>query len=232
MTEHDSGVILPSNNDFELMNHQIKENRKRSFSSSSFRSNNQFSSRRCSSLSNLSYSETKQINCSKSSIHSRSLFDISTDNEKGILKPLPFNNSQYETDSGFDFNQYQLNSSFYKQNQLLITTDEDKISEFKQGKYWTKEQRKKQFRKSRQRKRTLQISSIKEDFYLLNRIFLRENKQELQDKPYLAIKYQQQSMIEKQKLKKFIRKYPLQQRFNSQSTTHLSFNNNSSTIFI
>ncbi len=162
--------------------------------------------------------------------NSQSLFDISTDNEKGILKPLPFNYSQYDTDSGCGFNQYQLNSSFSKQNQMLITTDDEKMSDFKQGKYWTKQQRKKQFKKCQQRKKqSKQISSIhsiKEDFYLLNRIFLRENQQELKKKPYLAIKYKQQSNIEEQKLKYFIQKYPLQQRFHSQSTTHLSFNNN------
>ncbi len=166
-----------------------------------------FHPRRCLSLNNLSYFENEIIH----SIHSQSLFDISTDNEKGILKPLPFKNYQYETDSGF-----QLNYSLRKENK-----------HFKQRKYSKKKQSKKY-----QQKQISTINSIKEDFYLLNRIFLRENKQELKEKPYLAIKYQQQSIIEKQKLNKFIQKYPLHRRFKSQSTTNLSFNNNSSTIFI
>jgi hypothetical protein len=104
------------------------------------------------------------------------------------------------------------------------------MSEFKQGRYWTKEQRKKQFQRSKEYKQRIRsfqkysINSTTEDFNLLNRIFLRENKQELKQKPYLAVKYQQQSNIEKEKLKQIIEKYPLHHHLRSQSTTTMSIN--------
>jgi len=201
--------------------------------------------RRCLSLNDLTnYSFiNEQINSSKSSIkdliHSQSLFEITTDNEKFILKPLPFND--YLNDSGLVFGQYQNNRSHSKQIRRryreeclkeLITTDDEIMSEFKQGRYWTKEQRKKQFQRSKQYKQknrifqqnSNSIHSTTEDFNLLNRIFLRENQKELKQKPYLAVKYEQQSTIEREKLKKIIEKYPIHHHFKSQSNTTMSIN--------
>jgi hypothetical protein len=115
------------------------------------------------------------------------------------------------------------------------------MSELKQGRYWTKEQRKQQFQRSKQckqRTRSFQqnsFDSTTEDFNLLNRIFLRENKQELKEKPYLAVKYQQQSIIEKEKLKKILQQYPIHHRLTTQSTTTMSINStqcHTSTIII
>ena len=82
-------------------------------------------------------------------------------------------------------------------------------------------QRKQQGEKS---KKINSVDSTTEDFNLLNRIFLRENQRELKEKPYLAVKYQQQSTIEREKLKKMIKKYPLSRSFKSQSTTNISIN--------
>ncbi len=90
----------------------------------------------------------------------------------------------------------------YREQRLkeFLTTDDEVMSELKQGRYWTKEQRKEQFQKSKlykQRNKSIQQYSTTEDFYLLNRIFLRENQQELKEKPYLAIKHQQQSTTDR-----------------------------------
>jgi hypothetical protein len=109
------------------------------------------------------------------------------------------------------------------------------MSEMKQGRYWTREQRKQQFQRSKQRKKFIRQdfnNSTTEDFNLLNRIFLRENKKELKEKPYLAVKYQQQSTIEREKLNKIIQKYPIHHRSSSQATTNKSINTSLSTIII
>jgi hypothetical protein len=110
------------------------------------------------------------------------------------------------------------------------------ISELKQGRYWTRQQRKQQFQRSKQKKKFIQTNSPTDDFNLLNRIFLRENHQELKAKPYLAFQYKKQSKIEKQKLKEIIEKYPINNHYlTSQSITNKSINSTqyySSTIII
>ncbi|CAF0805948.1 unnamed protein product [Rotaria sordida] len=83
---------------------------------------------------------------------------------------------------------------------------------------------KKQFQRSKINKERFDffqenlLNSITEDFYLLNRIFLYENHQELKQKPYLAIKYQQESIIKKEKLEKFLQQYRINPNLTFQST--------------
>ena len=125
----------------------------------------------------------------------------------------------------------------YREQRLkeFLTTDDEVMSELKQGRYWTREQRKQQFQKSKlykQRNKSIQQYSTTEDFYLLNRIFLRENQKELKEKPYLAIKYQQQSTIEKEKLIQILQEYPIHHPSSSRSTTNRSINTSLSTIII
>ena len=104
------------------------------------------------------------------------------------------------------------------------------MSELKQGRYWTRKERKQQFLRSKQYKKRLRffqqhlISSTTEDFYLLNRIFLRENQQELKEKPYLAVRYYQQSIIEREKLKKIAQQYPIGHNSKSESNATQSLN--------
>jgi len=110
------------------------------------------------------------------------------------------------------------------------------MSELKQGKYWTRQQRKEHLAKAkqyRQRAKFFQQHSITpcsdsttEDFNLLNRIFLRENQYELKQKPFLAYKYGQQSLIERNRLKRMIQQHYFN-RIKSQSSTTVSI---SSTI--
>jgi hypothetical protein len=116
------------------------------------------------------------------------------------------------------------------------TTDDEPMSELKQGRYWTRQQRKQHLAKAkqyRQRAKYFQQCSLTpysdsatEDFNLLNRIFLQENQQELNQKPYLAHKYDQQSSIERNRLKRAIQQHYFN-RIKSQSTTTVSI---SSTI--
>jgi hypothetical protein len=116
------------------------------------------------------------------------------------------------------------------------TTDDEPMSELKQGRYWTRQQRKEHFTKAkqyRQRAKFFQQHSITpnsdsatEDFNLLNRIFLRENQYELNQKPFLAYRYNQQSSIERNRLKRMIQHHYFN-RIKSQSTTTVSI---SSTI--
>ena len=105
------------------------------------------------------------------------------------------------------------------------------MSELKQGRYWTRQQRKEHLAKAkqyRQRAKFFQQNSIPpysdsaaEDFNLLNRIFLRENQQELKQKPYLAYKYGQQSSLERNRLKRMIQQHHFS-RMKSQSITTVS----------
>ena len=128
----------------------------------------------------------------------------------------------------------------YREQRLkeLITTDDEVMSELKQGRYWTREQRKEQFRRSKQYKQRTKLieqhlnNSTTEDFNLLNRIFLRENEKELKEKAYLAVKYQQQSTLERDKLKEFLQQHPIHHRPSSHSTTNRSFNSSLPTIII
>ena len=104
--------------------------------------------------------------------------------------------------------------------QSTLTTDDEPMSELKQGRYWTRQQRKEHLAKAkeyRQRakffqrrqkfeefKDPLTSQLTTEDFNLLNRIFLRQNQEEFQTKPHLAFKYYQQSSMERNKLKRII----------------------------
>lgn len=152
-------------------------------------------------LSEMIFINEQLANCQQS-MDSRSLFDISTDNERGILKPLPF--EQFPRDFKKEKHRPRKSSQLKRRNQH------------------------RSFRKT-------SMNFVQEDFYLLNRIFLRENLDEFVEKPYLAMKYQQQSSIEKQKLKKFIRNYSFYYPFSSRSTTNVSIDNcsfHSTNIFI
>jgi hypothetical protein len=225
----------------------------------------QFQYRRCLSLHDLRpcsslNDQTKEL------IRSQSLFGTTTDNEQLILKPLPFDyddrkNSVKEhrddSDSGLVCGRSRSNDSYhsrYNQNQwklkhfrrhcreqrlkeLYQTTDDEPMSELKQGRYWTRQQRKEHLIKAkqyRQRAKFFQQHSIispasdsaTEDFNLLNRIFLRENEHELKQKPFLAYKYDQQSSMERNRLKRMIQQHYFN-RIKSQSITTVSI---SSTI--
>lgn len=183
ITEDDSGIILACQRiDRDFLNE------KRSLSYPNLISN-QMKDRRCLSLNDLS----NQFPIWNRSASSESFLTISTNNPRGILKPLPFN--QFTKDS--------------KNDRMLFAVYEEKCSVKR--------------KKESSRKRSFQ--SIEEDFHLLNRIFLRENLNELVKKPYLAIKYQQQSNIQKQLLKD-----SFYHPFQSNSTRNNSFH--SSTIFI
>ena len=153
-----------------------------------------------------------------------------------------------DSDSGLVCNRSRSNdSSIIYQNQLTLkrfrrrcreqrlkeqqylTTDDEPMSELKQGKYWTREQRKEHLIKAkqyRQRAKFFQQSSMNDsatdDYNLLNRIFLRENQFELQQKPFLAYKYDQQSSIERNRLKRMIQQHYFN-RMKSQSTTTVNY---------
>ncbi|CAF0950713.1 unnamed protein product [Adineta steineri] len=281
LTEDDSGIILGCNTDFEINNqsidhkcsNQLNNLKKRSNSlsclilnhSRSCRYNrlnySQLISRRCYSLNDLrsnSFIE-QDLNSSifslKDFIYSQSLFETTTttttDNEKTILKPLPYNYHQEnfiekiqcldDSDNSLILNQTKINKynrRRYREERLkeekncLMTTDDERMSELKQGKYWTRKQRKEQFQKSKQNKQKLNLNQEKncttEDFNLLNRIFLRENQKELKEKPYLAYQYKKQSNIEKEKLKQILQQYQNQFYTKTQSKTTAS---NSSTLY-
>ncbi|CAF5107319.1 unnamed protein product, partial [Rotaria sp. Silwood1] len=150
-------------------------------------------------------------------------------------------NRQYENNRICKNNRRRYRKPNLKEkNPLLITTNDDTISQLKQNPYLIKEQRKKQFQRSKISKERfgLQenlINSITEDFNLLNRIFLHENEQELKEKPYLAIKYQQESISEKEKLEKILQQYEIDHPLRLQSTqnrTIYSTENNLSTVII
>ena len=112
--------------------------------------------------------------------------------------------------------------------QSMLTTDDEAMSELKQGRYWTREQRKEHLARAkqvRQRAKEMQQHPLKpysdsatDDFNLLNRIFLRENQRELKAKPCLAHRYVKQSSIERNKLKQLIAQHHLK-RIQCQSTT-------------
>jgi len=221
ITEDDSGIILGCNTDFET-NYFIK---KKSNSLSCLLSKDfsfkEINSRRCSSLNDFKNYSFLNQQIIDDLINSQNLFEITKDNEHFILKPLPFNYQQ----NIYHFKKIRRHYREQCLKKELITTDDELNSEFKQGKYWNKQQRKKHFQKSKI------FYSTQEDFNLLNRIFLRENQQELKDKPYLAVKYQQQSNIEKNKLNQIIQKYPLY-HFKSKSKSKTTTMSNTSTIII
>lgn len=208
----------------------------------------QFQYRRCLSLNDLRpcifIDESKQL------IRSQSLLGTTTDNEQLILKPLPYNHRE-DSDSGLVCNRSRSNDSSQShsyQNQWTLkrfrrrcreqrlkeqymTTDDEPMSELKQGKYWTRQQRKEHLAKAReyrQRAKYFQqhsftpcTDSATDDYNLLNRIFLRENQSELKQQPHLAYKYDQQSSIERDRLKRMIQQHYLN-RMRSQSTTTVS----------
>ncbi|CAF0956300.1 unnamed protein product [Adineta steineri] len=272
LTEDDSGIILGCNTDFEINNQSIDHvniiflsclilNHSRSCRYNRL-NYSQLISRRCYSLNDLrsnSFIE-QDLNSSifslKDFIYSQSLFETTTttttDNEKTILKPLPYNYHQEnfiekkvqcldDSDNSLILNQTKINKynrRRYREERLkeekncLMTTDDERMSELKQGKYWTRKQRKEQFQKSKQNKQKLNLNQEKncttEDFNLLNRIFLRENQKELKEKPYLAYQYKKQSNIEKEKLKQILQQYQNQFYTKTQSKTTAS---NSSTLY-
>ncbi|CAF3820929.1 unnamed protein product [Rotaria magnacalcarata] len=225
----------------------------------------QFQYRRCLSLNDLRSCSliTEKIDQTKLFIRSQSLIGITTDNEQVILKPLPFHHQQEsslkyqdDSDSGlvcgrsqskdshrFRHNRNPLTLKYFRRRyreqylkEQYQTTDDEPMSELKQGRYWTRQQRKEHLAKAkqyRQRAKFFQQSSITpcsdsatEDFNLLNRIFLRENLQELKQRPHLAYKYGQESSIEKDRLKRMVQQHYFN-RIRSQSTTTVSI---SSTI--
>ena len=57
------------------------------------------------------------------------------------------------------------------------------------------------------------------DFHLLNRIFLRENHRELQEKPELAVQYERQSELEREKLERLLEEHPRLRQWTSTSNT-------------
>ncbi len=211
----------------------------------------QFQYRRCLSLNDLR--PCSIINPPKQYIRSQSIFGTTTDNEQLILKPLPFNhhNHRDDSDSGLVCNRSRSNDSHrsqYNQNQCTLkhfrrrcreqrlkeqyqTTDDEPMSELKQGRYWTRQQRKEHLAKARQYRQRAKFfqqhsivpysDSATEDFNLLNRIFLRENEHELKEKPFLAYKYGQQSSIERNRLKRMIQQQYFT-RIRSQSNTTVS----------
>ncbi|CAF1398555.1 unnamed protein product [Rotaria sordida] len=226
----------------------------------------QFQYRRCLSLNDLRSCikhEEKQIQYKKPLIRSQSLLEIITDNEQIILKPLPFNNQSQQNlivkrRNDSDSSRSKSNDSYHSHynnnhNQWTLkrfrrrcreqrlkeqyqTTDDKPMSELKQGKYWTRQQRKEHLAKIkqyRQRAKFFQQRSIipysdsaTEDLNLLNRIFIQESQQELNEKLYLAYKYGQQSSIERNRLKRMIQQHYFN-RIKSQSTATISI---SSTI--
>ncbi|CAF3617010.1 unnamed protein product [Rotaria sp. Silwood1] len=264
LKKSDSGVILASNTDFETNNQFIYKKclnqynliRKISTSLTCLAYENcsnchhnllysqQIQYRRCLSLNdlkicriieeNLDYSKSIRkdlINCQEE-------FKIKKNYEKSIIKPLSFNDHHDKVIERYF--SYLKEDIDHKKNPLLITTNDDTISQLKQNPYLIKEQRKKQFQRSKISKERfgLQenlINSITEDFNLLNRIFLHENEQELKEKPYLAIKYQQESISEKEKLEKILQQYEIDHPLRLQSTqnrTIYSTENNLSTVII
>ena len=213
-----------------ILPHQIKSSLSLSLTALNHLSNTeQLQSRRCLSLNDLQF--TASI---KPYLHSQSLFGTTTDNEEIILKPLPFNvyHRREDSDSGLVCQRSHSNDShrshrtqwtmkYFRRRcreqrlkEQYQTTDDEPMSELKQGKYWTRQQRKEHLikaRQYRQRAKFFQQHSIvpysdsaTEDFNLLNRIFLRENQYELKDRPFLAHRYQQQSSIERNRLKRMI----------------------------
>ncbi|CAF1029003.1 unnamed protein product [Rotaria magnacalcarata] len=120
---------------------------------------------------------------------------------------------------------YPKNQDIKEKTRLLIRKDDRSISLLKQSRCSIKAQRrKKQYQRSNiYEKRTNfsqenSIESITEDYNLLNRIFLHENQQELKEKPYLAIKYQQESISEKEKLKTILQQHRIDHHLTFPST--------------
>lgn len=215
----------------------------------------QLPSRRCLSLNDLQL--TSSI---KPFLHSQSLFGTTTDNEEIILKPLPFNvyHRREDSDSGLVCQRSHSNDSHRSRTQWTMkyfrrrcreqhlreqyqTTDDEPMSELKQGKYWTRQQRKEHLikaRQYRQRAKFFQQHSIvpysdsaTDDFNLLNRIFLRENQYELKDRPFLAHRYQQQSSMERNRLKRMIHPDHFK-RTKSPSNTTISISSRPSMIIL
>lgn len=265
LTEDDSGVVGDQISKFSnkscislsmtALNHCTNCRRMQTYS-------NQFQYRRCLSLNDLrpclflTQSPSSTTVTLKPFIRSQSLFGTTTDNEQFILKPLPYYTQSMErqrddSDSGLVCNRSRSNDSYANQltlkrfrrrcreqrlkEQQYITTDDEPMSELKQGKYWTRQQRKEHLAKAKQYRQRAKFfqqqqspctESAAEDFNLLNRIFLRENQYELQQKPLLAYRYDQQSSIERNRLKRMIQQHYFN-RMKSQSTTTVSI---SSTI--
>ncbi|UJR38600.1 hypothetical protein I4U23_031265 [Adineta vaga] len=115
-------------------------------------------------------------------------------------------------------------SSFRQSESSFETTDDEILSEFKQGRYWTRQERKEHFQKSKQyrRKKTYSLKNTTDDFNLLNRIFLRENQEELKEKPYLALQF----IIHQQLLFKYFKKISMHSYSYSTSNVNDGFEHN------
>ena len=150
----------------------------------------------------------------------RFITDSRNDSDSGLVCGQSRSNNYHRSRHGH--NQWRL--KYYRRRyreqclkEQFQTTDDEPMSELKQGRYWTRQQRKEHIAKAkqyRQRAKFFQQSAMKsnpnsatEDFNLLNRIFLRENEQELKQKPYLADRYGQQSSIERNRLKRIIQQH-------------------------
>lgn len=160
--------------------------------------------------------------------------DCRDDSDSGLVCGRSRSNDSHH--SRHNQNQWTLKYSRRRYREQYLkeqyqTTDDEPMSELKQGRYWTRQQRKEHLAKAkqyRQRAKFFQQCSITpytdsatEDFNLLNRIFLRENQQELKQKPHLAYKYGKQSSIERDRLKRMIQQYYFK-RIRSQSATTVS----------
>ncbi|UJR38602.1 hypothetical protein I4U23_031267 [Adineta vaga] len=242
LTENDSGIILAFEKNF-FSNQLKRKSNSLSCLTINLQSNKQNFFRHCYSLNDVR--KTFKFDSISSFLQSKSLFETTTttDYEKIILKPLPFpsereNLFRKKENSKLIRRQYREKRLKEEKNSLLTTTDDEILSEFKQGRYWTRQERKEHFQKSKQyrRKKTYSLKNTTDDFNLLNRIFLRENQEELNEKPYLALQFSRQTNIEKEKLKEFIQQYPIKQSKKIfQSTTTESINSSlyhSSSIII
>ncbi|CAF3302368.1 unnamed protein product, partial [Rotaria sp. Silwood2] len=191
----------------------------------------------------------------KNLINSEEEFKIIKDNDKSIIRPLSFHDHTDKViETYFSYLKEDIDHNYsdkcrlnkdkrYENNQICKTNrcHYRKQNLKEKNRYSTKEQRKKQFQRSKisnERFGLFQdnlINSITEDFNLLNRVFLHENQQELKEKPYLAIKYQQESIIEKEKLKKIAELYKINNHLTFQPTHNRTINStkdNLSTIII
>ncbi|CAF3689393.1 unnamed protein product [Rotaria sordida] len=211
---------------------------------------------------NLKFNQKDLINCEeefkiKKTNEKSIIKPLSFNNHNDKVIERYFNYLKEYCDHNNHTNKYQLNKDVQSQNkqncktnrrryrkknikektQLLIRPDNDLINKLKYDRYSTINQ----FQRSKINKQRFDffqensLNSLTEDFNLLNRIFLYENKQELKEKPYLAIKYQQESINEKEKLKKILQQYKINPNLTFQSTQYETINStedNPSTIII
>ncbi|CAF4635436.1 unnamed protein product, partial [Rotaria sp. Silwood1] len=250
LTEDDNGVVLACNTDIKTTNQKSSNECNNliksciSLSSSTLNNNCLYCRRIQSYTDQFQYCRCLSLN------------DLRSYNEQIILKPLLFNNQlqqnlivkrrndsdssrsksndSYHSHYNNNHNQWTLKhfrrrcceQRLKEQYQII---DDEPMSELKQGKYWTGQQRKEHLAKAKQYRQRAKFfqqrliipysDSATEDFNLLNHIFIQENQQELNEKLYLAYKYGQQSSIERNRLKRMIQQHYFN-RIKSQSTTN------------